>query len=376
MLAFYRLSLLAACILAVLPARAQQPVITQADMPVPGDTLRLSQANVQALPAGLPALSQRGPNQTWNYTALTPAAQRVERFVAITATAPLYQLAFGPFGGANQATVASPQALPLPPGTTLPISDPIFFFRTSAADFRAVGFGLTLAGLGVPVGFVSGAAQDVIYRFPLSLASPRDSSVSEFIVNIPQTVYLRERKKRVNRVDAAGTLITPFGTFQTVRVVSSTLTRDSISSQGMPGVVIPRPLQREYKWLANNVHVPVLTIITQDLAGTEVVTSIEYRDIPRRLRVLGTTAQLPAAAVTAFPNPLGREAALRLALPASGRVVVSATDVAGRRLFERELTATGREAVVPAAAFGAFRGVALLRVQTATGVAVRRVVRE
>ena len=116
------------------------PAITRADMPVAGDTLRQSTAAI-VLPASAPPLTRRGPNQTWNYAALVATAQNVARFTGVPPQ-PLYLLTFGsPFSGANRATVAAPQALPLPPGLAVPFTDPYQFYNTSATEFKSVGYG-------------------------------------------------------------------------------------------------------------------------------------------------------------------------------------------------------------------------------------------
>lgn len=357
-----------------LSAAAQtSPSITRTDMPVPTDTLRTSTA-APVLPATAPPLTRRGANQTWNYAALVATAQQVARFTTVP-NQPLYTFTFNSvLSGSNRATVASPQSVPLPSGFSLPITDPYQFFNASAADFRSVGYGGTLAGTAVPVTYASAAQQDVIYRFPLSYASAPDSSNSFFTISVPGTGYLSQRRKRVNRADAWGTLITPFGTFPTVRVVTRIEDHDSISAGGI-SQGFDLPVSREYKWLAVGQHVPLLTITTTQVGGQEVVSGVEYRDVYRRIAgPLATTAQLPESVVAVYPSPAGSGQALHVTLPGAGPVTITATDVAGRRLFERYVHARTGETEVPAAAFGSFRGVALLRVQTATGVAVRRVV--
>ncbi|GAA4375083.1 hypothetical protein GCM10023186_07350 [Hymenobacter koreensis] len=370
------------------PVWAQvSPIIDRTDMPAvtaaaPVDTMRISRA-APTLPPSAPPLSRRGANQTWNYGALVATAQAVDRYVAVSATFPIYQLSFGVLGGVNRATVASPEPLPAGLGGTLPITDPYQFYNVSAAtapaqDYRSVGFGGTLNGFQVPVTYRSQAEQDVIYRFPLSFASAPDSSVSflETPAAAAATGYFNRRRKRVNTVDAWGTLTTPFGTFQTVRVVSKLIDRDSIALGGMPGFGIAVPVTREYKWLAKTHHVPLLTITTQMLGGVETITAVQYRDIYRRIVLAARpTANLPE--LTVFPNPVATGQSTHLSGLGSGlKATVTATDLAGRMLFEQTLAVTQGACTIPADAFGAFRGVALLTVQTAQGVAVRRVVRQ
>ncbi|UOQ99292.1 T9SS type A sorting domain-containing protein [Hymenobacter sp. 5317J-9] len=372
------------------PALAQtSPIIDRTDMPaltVGVDSLRLSVAS-PVLPATAPPLSRRGTNQTWNYAGLTPTSQRVETFLpasTVTATSAFYQLTFGPlFGGVNRATVASPQELPLAAGGLLPITDTYQFYNLTVAtaaqqDFRSVGYGASLAGTAVPVTYVSQAQQDVIYRFPLSFASPADSSNSYFTTPAATATvgYLSQKRKRVNKPDAWGTLTTPFGTFQTVRVVTRLEDHDSVSVGGVSqGFDVP--VTREYKWLAKTHHVPLLTITTRLLAGQETITSVEYRDIYRRIIRLAARDAATDAALNAFPNPSAVGTTLTLSLPAgSGPLTVSATDLVGRELFRRRFATTGEALTLDAEAFGHFRGMALLTVTTARGTATRRVVRE
>jgi hypothetical protein len=380
-------------LLTTAPALAQvSPIIDRTDMPsltTGVDTLRLSAAS-PVLPAAAPPLSRRGANQTWNYTSLAPISQRVESFVPLataTALSPLYSFTFGTLlGGVNRATVASPQALPLlPVALPIPVSDSYQFYSLSLStaaqqDFRSVGFGASLAGTAIPVTYASQAQQDVIYRFPLSFASPRDSSNSFFStpVAIATVGYLSQKRKRVNTPDAWGTLTTPFGTFQTVRVVTKLIDHDSIAFGGMPGQGLDLPLTREYKWLAKTQHVPVLTITTREINGQETVTNVEYRDIYRRIIRTATRDAATDAVLAAYPNPSAVGTALALTVPASsGAFTLSATDLVGRQLFRRSFGSSASGSVsLPAEAFGTFRGVALLTVQTAQGTATRRVVRE
>ncbi len=364
------------------PALAQtaSPVVTAADMPAPGDTLRLSTA-AALLPATAPPLAQRGPNQTWNYAGLVPTAQRLDRYVPVSSAAgPLYQLTFNPpLGGDNRATVAAHQTLP-GAAASLPVAvtDPYQFYNASAADFRSVGFGATVSGFSVPVTYASRAQQDVIFRFPLSYASLPDSSSSFFSLSVPGTGYFSQQRKRQNTPDAWGALTTPFGTFQTVRVVTRLDDHDSLAVASPPanqGVRLPRT--RLYQWLAPGQHAPLLTITTTAVAGREVVTAVEYRDKYRRPGALATRDAATDAGLSAYPNPSATGSALALAVPAgSGPFALTATDLVGRQLFSRRFAGAPGRLVLDAALFGDFRGVALLTVTTARGTATRRVVRE
>lgn len=356
-------------------ARAQTaPVITSADLPVVGDTLRLSQASA-ALPASAPPLTRNGANQTWDYAALRPVTQRVEAYNSVAASASgLQSVAFGPLGGANRATFASPRAFDFN-GATLPVTNVNEFFNLSANDLRSVGFGVTLNGTALPVLYSSGP--DVVYSLPLAFGAGHTSN-SLLVASVPGAGYLSQKRQRRNVNDAWGTLITPFGTFETLRVVTTIIDYDSVIIGTGPGQGATLPTRREYKWLANGVHVPVLTITTLEVNGTQQVSAVEYRDIYRRLTALAARNRALDADLRFYPSPSGVGTALQVAVPAgSGPLTVSATDVVGRQLFARRFSGSGSGSLqVDAEAFGSFRGVALLTVTTAGGTATRRVVRE
>jgi hypothetical protein len=364
-------------------AQTSSPIITAADMPAANDSLRLSQT--ATLPANSPPLTRNGANQTWNYAGLVAASQRVERYADLgTVTDLTLQFTFNNAftGASNRATLVAPRSLPLPAGTTfpVPITNPLEFVNGSAADFRSVGYGATLSGTTLPVTYASRAQQDVIYRFPLSFSSGSD--VSNSLLTTPavaaSTGYFSQKRQRTNQPDAWGTLTTPFGTFQTVRVVTTLLDHDSLSVGGAPGQGLTLPLTRQYKWLANGVHVPVLTITTTTTAGQEVVIAAEYRDSYRRIVPLASRSTAGAGTLGAAPNPSTVGTDLRLLVPAgSGPLTVQAIDLVGRQLFSRAFgSSAGGVLTLDAAAFGAFRGVLLLAVHTAQGTSTQRVVRE
>ncbi|RZL12920.1 MAG: hypothetical protein EOO62_09705 [Hymenobacter sp.] len=374
-----RYSLLSLPTLLAGPTFAQtSPSITAADMPAVGDSLRLSQA-ATTLPTTAPPLARSGANQIWNYAGLAATSQRVERYAAVsTATGLLLQLTFNSaFNPDNRATLVVPRALPAV-GGLLPITDPLEFSTVSAADFRLVGYGGTFNGTAVPLTYVAKNQQDIIYRFPLSYTNV--PAVSNSLLTTPAalaaTGYFSQKRERRNQADAWGTLTTPFGTFQTVRVVTTITDHDSLSVGGN-SQALDLPIVHEYKWLAKGVHVPVLTITTATVAGREVITGVEYRDIYRRFTPLAGRSAAGAAGFSTYPNPSAVGTALQLAVPAgSGPLSVVGTDLLGRRLFAVSLPAPSGEATLGPEVFGQFRGVALLTVQSARGVATQRVVRE
>lgn len=368
-----RLAAVAVLLAAARPSHAQIS-ITQGDMPVIGDTLRVSRGVADT------ALNyqQTGANQTWNYASLIPLSQQVYSFGSVAATGLIFQFTFGPLGGANQANLTAPVNLPLDSlpggGGGLMLQDITGFFRKTAQQYKQVGYGASLNGIQVPVTYQTGQ-QDIVYRLPLTFNAV-DSSSSAFQVDVPNTAFLAQSQKRVNRCDGWGTLTTPFGTFPTIRVNTTLDTYDSLALSGQQPIAIQIPTRHEYKWLATGQHIPLLTISTAVVAGTELVTGVEWRDIYRHITLpSGAPADRALVAVTAAPNPLAAEQPLTLrGLPATG-ATVEVLDALGRHLLTR--TVAGETATLIAADLRAAHGVLLLRVTTAAGeVAVRRLMRD
>lgn len=347
------------------------PSITAADMPVAGDSLRLSQAT-PLLPAGAPPLTRNGANQTWNYASLVAIGQRVQRYESFAASASGLQLLY--FTGANKASLSAAAALPAASGTALPVTDVKEFFNLANNQFYSVGFGATVSGTALPVLYTQN--YDIVYSLPV-IYNNYYLCNSLIKASLPGTGYLSRKRQRINRTDAWGMLTTPFGSFQTLRVVTSLADHDSLVVGTGPGQGLDLPLVREYKWLAKDIHVPVLTITTRMLGGQETITGVEYRDIYRRIVRLGTRDAATEAGLTAYPNPSAVGSPLALKVPTgSGPFILTATDVVGRQLFRRSFGGGTGNVSIPAEAFGRFRGTVLLTVQTGQGTATRRVVRE
>src|SRR6185369_9997600 len=98
---------------------------------------------------------------------------------------------------------------------------------------------------------------------------------------IPNFGYYRKQQTRTNEVDGWGTLITPFGTFNTLRVKSTLNITDSIYLDTLGfGLTIPRQTIVEYKWLAPGKKIPVLEVdITLAIfGGTFTVDRVNWQD--------------------------------------------------------------------------------------------------
>jgi hypothetical protein len=253
-----------------------QITITQADIASANTQVILSTES--PLNISLSQFDSAGPNQTWNFGSFNFTSQDTLQFSAPSSTS--YLLLNNSFVStyANKGVFSIP-AIPNFPS----ITDVTDFFKKSSAELKQVGVGVTLSGIPIPTFY---NPTDRVFKFPENYLNV-DSSTSKFSFQIPTLGYYGANIKRKNKADAWGTLTTPFGTFQTLRVVSEIDRIDSLKLDTLLpfGFSFPRPKTFEYKWLANNKKYPLLIITTTMLAGIEVISNIEYQDSARSVGV-------------------------------------------------------------------------------------------
>jgi len=252
-------------------AFSQGITIGEADMPdAPllgqGDTIRYSTA--AATTAGID-VSQTGANHNWNFSFLQASGQSVNEYKNSATT--LYSLLGAGFNaiGLKQADVNL---------QVVQLTDSYEFYNKSTAVFEAKATGYSISG--VPLGSTY-SNTDKIYQFPLNY-NDVDSDNFHYtlsISNVPgisiSVTYIRAGK-RINEVDGYGSITTPFGTYNCIRVKSTITETDSIDFGFFPLAV---PNNRvEYKWLANGIKIPVLEIDGTDVFGTFTINTIKYRD--------------------------------------------------------------------------------------------------
>jgi hypothetical protein len=261
-----------------------QITIDQNDMPSDGDTIRTS----TSVNLGAINYQETGTGFTWDFSSLIPLSQTVDTFVSVQETPWLYQIIF--FSSSNLAKKL--QEFEQFPGFEL--TDTYEYYKKSNSDFRMTGNAATLAGIPIPNKFQN---PDVIYKFPVNYGN-EDSSLSNYEISVPGIGYAGGWKKRVNHADGWGTLTTPYGTFQTIRIKSDILQFDSVylDTLGM-GIPVYRQFT-EYKWLGEGFGLPLCMVTDDGLLPT-----ISYIDSVRTLFVGITEPILNQSNIDVYPNP-------------------------------------------------------------------------
>ena len=302
------------------PGLFAQIVITSADMPAPGDTLRISNT---AVLDGID-YQQSGPAHVWLFDELTVMSQQVDTFVNVSETPGIYQLFFN-----NQflypdykATVAKK----LGTFTGIPgfsLDDSYLFIKNTDEEIREVGYGFTLEGVPIPIQMEQ---IDTVFRFPVEYGDV-DSANSFFEISLPGLGYFMMSKFRRNTVDGYGTLTTPYGEFQTLRVRTEIFEYDSLYSDSL-GIGFPVIRNyTEYKWLANGFPEPVLQVTEEGfLVTASYVDSIRSTFLGEPERV-GKKFELAV-----YPNPCKDYVTLSYELERDAEVVISLYSVFGSEI--------------------------------------------
>jgi len=245
-----------------------QITITQNDMPSNGEQIRYT--NAETTNTGFSA-SKTGSNQTWDFSKLVPTSQDVYSFKSSLKTS--YLLYFF-----NTIGLKTQDSLNLFIATFYDIYD---FYKSNKDKWSIVGRGFTYSKIPLPATF---SKEDIIYKFPLNYGDI-DTNDYAFALSDPTgtlPVSFKEFGTRINTVDGWGSLTTPYGNFDCVRIKSKITYIDSIKvsnfSFGIPGT------RYEYKWLTNGEKIPVLQIDGTQVFNTFNISSVKFRDNKREIK--------------------------------------------------------------------------------------------
>lgn len=250
-----------------------QITINNTHMPKDGDSLRFSLAELDT--ALITNYQNAGANLTWNFDSLVPIRQGLSEYIAS---------AQSPYNISNRIGEKLADTIDFA-GTVF--YDAYNFYSSDTSSFSITHRGATApTGLSFPFPSTLKIAQsysnaDEVYQFPLDYLD-RDSSTYDFVYsNTLVNAYVGSSGYRINEVDAWGSLTTPYGTFNCIRVVTDIVGYDTVSS-GSTNTRIDSH-QREYKWLTTQFEIPALTISGVVDSGIFTPSIIRYRDSVRNV---------------------------------------------------------------------------------------------
>lgn len=328
-----------------------QITIVSSDLPVNGTISVLTTAT----PFTGMNVAATGANYTWDFSQLQSTGQQVDTFFSESAGNPLLSLYFSntPFNPNRSNHSAPGPDLTL---GTIAVSNVFNYYYNSTSEYRQTGFGAEVNGVPLPITF---SPHDRIYQLPMTY-NQRDSVTFQYGVDLTSTlgIYYNVRKTRRNFVDGWGTLITPFQTFNCLRVQTRIVEVDSIYIDSLGfGFATPPITTNEYKWLATGQRVPVLQINT---TGAGAVTSILYKDA-----LVSVPEQSDSKDVSVFPNPAVNQINVKLNGYRNG--VIQLFSLTGALVYESAFMANSGSDVITIPVAGFSEGTYVLKLADANG---------
>ena len=240
-----------------------QITISSTHMPGSGDTLRYSLA--QASSVNTAALNATGANQTWDFSQLTPQSQGLNEYKLALQINPAYSLFFG-------LTAYGLKTFDTLNLGTIQLTKGYDFLAKNNSVFKAVGRGLTYQNLPVPSFYTD---DDEIYQFPLQFGD-NDSSTFRVAFDLAGTLGLVQKGSRRNQVTGWGSITTPYGTFNALKVETTVWQTDSISIGGFG--LPPIPSTRVwYSWWSTATEMPIFEARGNVLPFSTAPVFTEYR---------------------------------------------------------------------------------------------------
>jgi len=256
-----------------------QITVTSSDFANEGDTIRISKATDSSID-----ITTTGANQSWDYSYLSFDSQLRRDFAPTSGLPILINYVFGTMASTNyKATYYLPSTdVPIDQfGAILPvtISDLFQYSKKTNDSITLVGLSMSIDGNGIPV---KSDTIETRYSFPLNFGNVHNSrGYTKLNMNPIYNAIWIQHRARLTEVDGWGSVSTPFGTFDALRVKHTITESDSIQIDFMGNSVwipIPVPESHIYEWITNGEKDAILRIVTSVIGGNETVTSIEYKD--------------------------------------------------------------------------------------------------
>lgn len=203
----------------------------------------------------LPEYQVGGENQLWDFSAIEPLATSDLNYVSISETPTTYQFFFNsPFVPQYQATHANEgEGIDL---VFLSIDDFFFFYKNTGTSYNIVGYGGTVNGIPIPS---QTNPIDIVYDLPITYGQTH-TSYSEWDIEIPTIGSYAQSLNRSYEVDGWGTVITPAGSFEAIRVRMVTEIEDNVFIEAIGQNLSIDRNSTSYQWLAQGQGIPVIEI--------------------------------------------------------------------------------------------------------------------
>lgn len=276
-----------------------QITLNEPDFSNGGDTIRVSQATDPSL-----NFASTGTDYAWDFSTLQPTSQVLRNYRSSSELSMLSSFYFGPFAATDYRASYFIESSDIPVDqltAVLPVTiEDIFqFSRVTSDSITSIGYSMVVEGTEIP--FKSDTIEKR-YEFPVEFGN---TTYSRGYTNIDMNPAFDAKwiqyRTHTSEVDGWGSITTPYGTFNALRIKHEIHEIDSIYYGGF-GIWIPLtlPVAYQYEWWTNGEKEPILRVSTSAAGGNENITAIDYRDSYRDLNAgLNETSN----AYALFPNP-------------------------------------------------------------------------
>jgi len=274
------------------------------------DTVRVSISNDLSID-----FSTTGPNSVWDFSYLQATSQRLEKAYSLSGLGFLVNIQFGSNAPIEyQSSYHQPfDGLPFDQlGQFLPVNIESVS-RVSKIDTDSLTYtGFIITVDGNEVAFRSDTIETG-YKFPINY---QDTSSTRGYTNIDFNPFFNgifiQYRQTESIVDGHGTVETPFGTFDALRIHRTIQEQDSlyVDISGFAQWIPIITTTHSYEWWTQGELRPVMQIQTQEVTGNQAVTEVSYRD-----EYLGLDAGLGDENInlSMYPNPAQNEVSIETA---------------------------------------------------------------
>lgn len=291
--------------------------IVNTDMPIVNDSIRISRAaNFSGINFNL-----TDSNYIWDFSFLNSQNQYTSKYVNPSSTGIVYTIVFNPLVS-NLACARDNNTVGI-----IQMTGGYNYYNKSVSGFKEVGFGAEINGTPLPVKYDQA---DIIYKFPINYLNV-DSCDSKWQVSIQGLGYIGEQKHRVNVVDGWGTVKTPYGSFQCLRLKSTILQKDTFHYDSIPFPIpaITRNIT-EYYWLSKDIPFPILKVTKTN----QTINSVEYVDSIRHFVEIEKIDMKNS--INIYPQPASNYFDIKIS-PMSNSNLVQLFDISGKEIFSNQI---------------------------------------
>ncbi len=271
---------------------AQSPIsLSNTNMPSSGDTLRYSNGQISSIGN----YTQTGTNFNWNFSSINPTSQGIRSFkLALQTPYAFFFLGFNEYGEKIADTLGA---------GPITMTNYYNFYKKQSSPVNAYiadGVGLTYSSVPIPNYY---SDKDELYNFPMTYPK-YDSTTFKFSTSSNTMVPIKYSKTgyRVTVVDGWGSVTTPFGTANCLRLKTTQYSQDSIKNNFVPFPIGFPNYQRSYQWLTTTTKIPFLEVTGNLIGNNFSITQIRYRDSYRVMT--GIKEQEDISAMSMYPNPV------------------------------------------------------------------------